>query len=943
MLRNLFSYLTIVFSFSSFSADSFIKVNQYTISDNYISEYAVTSFDKKYLFDVNHRREGAQSSATTFKVFTKEGDDTYRQSQELALSPELSASFNDISIVIYTEQYLTVIVEDINNRRAFHRFSVGEQGSLTYIDKTSLDGGYYSQSTKVMLSEGKFYEFYENTITFWRAANDGILIHLFDYQHQSDESTGDNIFTVVNDSQLIHVGMIREVTEENFFFEVTQYDIDWNNNLVDLRYLEKIYLNEYFDLAYNKIVNVLANDDSSSIFLKTFKHEFIFKGLGTENVTLEYVNEEDSNFLAVDPNTQQILETGEVLKSVRINWQNHSVVRSNMNAAYVYGTIKFLAAGLFLKTDIYGQEGQLWRNPTELNVSQMSILAVNDGDLPLDLNRKLYFDELSKQLLVTGDANDSPEEINFKLYVWDYDVTENRLTYMGSSSCCDNEQISNGVIEYPLGIFNDNYYVSVKLGANKFIARLTKTLNGIEFAEAYALNDFDGEGLLVDDVFFADNNTIVAELYGDSLAEPEINICSLNDTGQIIGCNRQKLFTEFEFGRNLTAYKFHKLSAVNQFLFAPTDNESKLSNMLFVEFNGSQFVINQQYPLKSNGSTYSPVISTTIVNQGNDLFIYNDGIAYFERENGQWNLTPSDEEYSKGELTGSHNYYLNRIGQSTVYDAQRKTFWSVPGQDRNLSGWFQLTEDGKGISVDITNTDRVITTFELSNPNPTIYIGGLNNNSNYYATQDELLKIDFSQFFYNLGSSVEVDAPEKFSFEDGMLFGTLSNDDIVEGNYAEGTQIKVEVSNESSYVGFFNIVPVNVNDAPKLKDNISREYLQVNESYYVDLNEYVSDPDRDFLTFQATGLPDGYILEDSIIQGSTSNNGDYTLNIIADDGNGKQLAFNIPITVNNSGQQEATSDNSLSAAGGTYGWSLLLLFIVALVRTSNISYKTMLH
>jgi len=929
-----------VLSIYSFAEDTFTEVNHYKVSDNYISKYATTSIDEKYVFDVNQHYEGPFNTSTTFKVFTKVEGKGYQQSQILKLPDELSQSFKGLSFLIYIENYLIVIVDEINKKRTSHRFTIDQQGNITYLDKITTEWSKYnSKSKKVMLNDGNFYEFFNSKVSFWNIDEDGLLTHKFDFQYldQTGLNSYGDFFSVVNDTQLVLVSMKKDSDENLLAFEINQYDIDWENNLLEEKHSESIVFSDYLVGSYNLLLDVLVNNDITSIYVRTIQQEFIFKGLGSGEITLEYRDDKIGYYYGIDKKSQQIIETGEVFKKIIIDWENSKLTHKEFEGNQRLGNINFLSSTLFLfMPQFENNKGDLWQVPTPQNIDQVNISVDNIGDLPLDQQRKYLYDESSHQLMITGDADSLPGENDFKLYVWDYNLAQNDFSYIGSASCCNNENTSNSVITSPLGVYGESYYSLVRDGSNKSIARMERVTGGIQLAQKFPLNDEETQAPLINDVFFADESTIVAELFGDNIQGLSIKVCNLDGSGQVNSCTQSTPFPEYEFDRDFRYYKFHKLSNTGQFLFAPINQRSSTSHMFFVEFDGTNFEIKQKFPLSKVGDEFYPISSLTKVNQGQDLFMSNGGtLIHFERRDNEWHLTESNQTHPKGELTGDGGYYLGRSGLPTAYDNERKKFWNISTQTPNLSGWFQSTGENKGFTVEINDKYRAITTFELTNPKPTINTGGLVNDSIYYATQDELLEINFSQFFLNPENSLIVDAPDKFLFENGVLSVMLSNEDIIDGDYTDGVEIKITVGLSIYYHGYFNVIPVNVNDAPELKVNIVREYLKVNESYEVNLNDYVNDPDKDNLTFQATGLPDGYTLEGSYIRGSTSKKGNYTLSIIANDGNDGELSFNIPITINGSGKEELPDAKKSGSGGGSYGW-LLILMIFEVVRRSMI-------
>jgi hypothetical protein len=922
-----------LFSIDSFAEDTFTEINHYRIYDNHLSKLATVSANEKYIFDVNQHYEGPYNTSTTFEVFTKVEGKGYQQNQSLKLPEGLSQSFRGISHLIFKENYLLVIVDEINQNRMVHRFALSEQGQLSYLDQTTIEWtNYNNASNVVMLDEHSFYEYFYNSVSFWNIGEDGILNHQFDFDYY-EQAGYDDFIPIVNGSKLLLVRMSKDLDHELHNFQVNQYSIDYENNSLNEIHSKTFSFGGEFNSSNINLLGAMVKIDMTSIYVRTAQQEFIFKGLGSEEISLEYRNDKNGYYFGIDQKTQQIFETGDVFNEVYIDWQNNEIIRSQFEQVELYGNLKFLTPTILLRLPQYeSNKGDLWQISPNQKIDQINISVDNPGELPLDQQRKYLYDQTSHQLMVTGDANSS-EENDFKLYVWDYNLAQNDFSYVGSANCCNSERISDSVITSPIGKYGENYYVITKDFTKTKIARMGRTTDGLELVQEFPLNDEETTTLLIDEVFFVDESTIVAELYADDIEGLLIKICTLDTDGKIIGCTKKTLFTEYEFERQLTGYKFHKLSNTGQFLFAPIQNDALMSHMFFVEFDGNDFVIKQKFPLNKNGNLYTYISKITLVNNNQDLFIRTGGpVMHFERLNNEWKLTESNQtDVTGGELTGNTNYYLTRSGLPTFYDREKKKFWTIYNQTKNLSGWFQLTDDNKGFAVKVNDQYRAITTFELTNSKPTIYTGGLADDLDYLATQDELLEIDFSQFFLNPNSSVVINAPLKFIFENGVLSGTLSNDDIIFGEYLDGIRIGVTVYNGSQYIGYFNIIPVNVNDAPELKAAISREYLKVNQAYEVNLNDYVNDPDRDHLTFQVTGLPIGYSLDGADIRGSTSQQGNYILNIITDDGNGGQLNFNIPITINSTGKEEAP-DSIESVSSGSLGGLLIILYFAFITR-----------
>ena len=99
--------------------------------------------------------------------------------------------------------------------------------------------------------------------------------------------------------------------------------------------------------------------------------------------------------------------------------------------------------------------------------------------------------------------------------------------------------------------------------------------------------------------------------------------------------------------------------------------------------------------------------------------------------------------------------------------------------------------------------------------------------------------------------------------------------------------------------------------------------MKVGDAYSGNLQQIVSDPDRESVSFNYKNVPTGLSAqEDGTISGTINKSGTYTIAIIATDNDGAQLSFNMTIVVNSSG---ASENNSTSSGGGSFGFTLLTI------------------
>ena len=912
----------LLFSSQVHSADAYRTINTHTIANNYLSELTVANDDGSFLYDVKQVRTGS-GYTSNFTVFKRENDGSFQQSQILEIPASETEQVGVISELVYYKNYLLALSAE--PKLVYYRFEFDEHGHLNYLDKQTINRNvFYSWSKMTNVTENKFFQTLDSRIAFWQISDDGMLSFLMEERLpiQSISGADDYFISVLNPNTLIFV-----ILNDDYFggiveIEFDTFEINWSNNLLRPIHTTSINFDRFVnDSSDNRLVNLLVKPDASAIYLRTTNREYIFNGINTDSVELEFSNNINLGSLGLDQTHQLAFEVTETIRQVEIDWKNNDVLRENLESQTLRGEVKILTSNMLMRLALDGKEGELWKFNQNGIISKVAINIQNTGDLPSDSHSDYYFNEKTQQLLITGDSNPEPGVTEDKLYVWQYDATLNDMSFVGASLTASPIRFDR-----PIGSVGNHYYVFDSSHLFSTITVLSKTDSGIEIIQEYDISDAENRQV-VEDVFLATDNTLIATMRSSNLT---YKICKLDDQqGDIIDCSFATLFSELEFLRDFSGYTFHKINDEGQFLFASDSySEETLKDFYILEFNGEEFVVKQSFPLNEKERGYESISAFLSINNGTEIFLeIGSKNKHLKLIDNEWVLSEKEADTFFINVTGSNDYYITPIGQPLVFEPSALKFWRTE-QRINLSGWFQVVDGNKGFVINVTETDRHISTFELVDTKPYVNKRNFNNGTTYYATEDELFEIDFSEYVLNPESTIRVETHEKFTLDQGKLSGILTNEDILKLNYRPGLEIEASFYIDDVRIGYFYIVPVNVNDIPELIAPVNREYLKVNDMYEVDLNDYVLDQDNDYLTFKTSDLPDGYSQSENYINGASSKTGDYEIVVIVTDNNGGELVFSIPVTINESGTAPLIKLPSDSSSGGG---SSELFFIILLL------------
>lgn len=413
------------------------------------------------------------------------------------------------------------------------------------------------------------------------------------------------------------------------------------------------------------------------------------------------------------------------------------------------------------------------------------------------------------------------------------------------------------------------------------------------------------------------------------------------------------------FQRASNSFKMTKLQNTEQLLLAPKQNISKdfepdVSTWL-LKYNHATDELNTLQTLEnsSDEQAFFELDSGFTYAQGNKLSLTYGGnisaLLEWNETSQQWDLTaiePNTAFISAPMATAENSYFINDNGRPYLLDINTDSFYRGD-QDRNLgnsNSTYQITSDNKGYVLDL-DVASSLSTFELVNTTPVQYKGGFESSS-FEAIQDVPFEINFDRYFLNLDSnsielfingneSVEVLLPS-ITWDGKILSGTLNNEDMFIGEFSsqEASPISVRVLFGNSSLGTISIIPVNVNDAPVLTQEIETQNLQTNEAYEGSLGDIVVDPDRETIVYSYANIPSGMTgTEDGFIRGSITAAGNYTIRVTAVDPNGATLVFDINIVVTNVVPLPTPPPPPPSAGGsggGSLSWFSILLMLICL-------------
>ncbi len=189
------------------------------------------------------------------------------------------------------------------------------------------------------------------------------------------------------------------------------------------------------------------------------------------------------------------------------------------------------------------------------------------------------------------------------------------------------------------------------------------------------------------------------------------------------------------------------------------------------------------------------------------------------------------------------------------------------------------------------------------------------------ATYTFLPSVEYPGNLENVSFSIQ-NKPEwaEFNPTDGQLSGQPNNSNV--GIYTDILIASTDGTNGDE-LPIFSIEVINVNDAPRLKENTVVSDIVAAQSAAIsrDVAQYIEDIDADdTLTFSSQTLPAGLALsEQGMLSGSVVQSGTYRIDIVATDRAGESVSVAINLIVN---QPSAKKD---SDSGGSIGFVCILL------------------
>ncbi|MFT6270868.1 MAG: hypothetical protein ACJAVV_003707 [Alphaproteobacteria bacterium] len=950
-----FLKFSLALAFVFFVSNDVLADDTYVLKNNYVSP----NLELGDTYAVSAELGLAYSSVFNSSTASYELNTYYRENngdfifQGVFSLPE-SMRTNSLLIV---DNYLLVLSETSVNF-----YTLGTSGQLSFFKTQDLSdqlpSGASLQGRVTSTGQGRY------------------VLHSRDYMHLISIDVTNQLFSILDSVNPLNA-------DENTVNTIIhlQYKMS-NDSLWLVKNTDALYRFEQFDLSsqtFNSIeqhdytfatefdyVNEAGllyahhDDSSNGVVVQTNRRTFIFElSTNGESVNLPFSElRNNETFLAGSPSSdEQLIERDGTLYLTDIDWPNFQAVYNNTTVSNDYTNYDFINA-----TDILGLNP--FTGATELYNLQQGVFTATDTQfssqlsdaLPKRLIDSLYDPEASR-ILMLGSASSTVTQAT--LYIWQYDSQENTADFLASTLVLPAE-IDGGFYNFHIvGTFGDYIYVDAmsNLTIQSEILVFQLLDGNLQLVQTFAWGG--SSDIVINEFAFVAPNKIAFFPFIPPRNAYFIRVCNISEDGMISSCADKTILEGRLFQRASNSFKMTKLQNTEQLLLAPKQNISKdfepdVSTWL-LKYNHATDELNTLQTLEnsSDEQAFFELDSGFTYAQGNKLSLTYGGnisaLLEWNETSQQWDLTaiePNTAFISAPMATAENSYFINDNGRPYLLDINTDSFYRGD-QDRNLgnsNSTYQITSDNKGYVLDL-DVASSLSTFEFVNTTPVQYKGGFESSS-FEAIQDVPFEINFDRYFLNLDSnsielfingneSVEVLLPS-ITWDGKILSGTLNNEDMFIGEFSsqEASPISVRVLFGNSSLGTISIIPVNVNDAPVLTQEIETQNLQTNEAYEGSLGDIVVDPDRETIVYSYANIPSGMTgTEDGFIRGSITAAGNYTIRVTAVDPNGATLVFDINIVVTNVVPLPTPPPPPPSAGGsggGSLSWFSILLMLICL-------------
>ncbi len=840
----------------------------------------------------------------------------------------------------------TLIAEGSNN---YHKFQLIEN-ELKYVEELNFPSNNRCCKYQALDNEKAItYDSASGNVRVWdENIESGELNFLFEYGYMDSSP--------IRVSRFIYDPIDNKlwlVSQEYRTITFTQYTVNYDEeSLATSLEVEYTLPDDYDYVNDTSLLAVKYNNTTNKFFISSRKKQFIFSLKEENTLSLDYEEDVNIGYISTTQLSNFSIETnGAFTNLIEIDWNSSLLVKTKQSIDKNYLQIYFLTPTMLYgytpmqaNTDFFSVENQqLTPLYTESNNSSQNL-----PDRISSRESQVDFEELSGHLMIIGETGPYDNSTS-SLYLWRYNQESNDVTYNNSASIGFLPETEQSNYAEIIGQRENSYYIAKHYqynGISTSLARFQQNGDNLLLVQDVPL-PLNDEGNAVQQLFFAKDSIIAFHYSSDTFFA---TVCKLTDVNAIGDCTQISLLDNYDFSSSSQHYRFYFLDVIEQFVFAPmshlTIDEGEFSKALLLDFDNEKqnFSVVQEFPLaKQDNGNFLGIKAAYSIEGGSEIFLgYEYGKTHQYKKNAeQWERTSivNSSSYPQ-QLTKNHqeHYYIEQNGTSYWYDESERVFYKS-NQSVNIGGnrpWFQLTGNNKGIMVD--PSERVkIATFTLENSKPTIYKGTITNNTTIEAVQDVLVNINIEQHFINLSADdIEIKGLNtdtvhpKFSWDGTAITGTLDNEDMFYGigpQPAKDFQIRVYF--QGGFLAYYNILPVNVNDAPILIEELGTQYLKEGESYYANFFEIVSDPDREKVTYTYENIPTGFTASaEGSLEGKISKSGTYRMTITATDPHGAKLKFDLVMIVNKSGE----ANESSSSGGGGLGY-LMIVLVLATFRT----------
>lgn len=721
-----------------------------------------------------------------------------------------------------------------------------------------------------------------------------------------------------------------------------------------------------FDSTNEAGLNYAHHDiNSNAVVVQNDRRTFIFDlDASDKSVTLAYSALHGNDvFLAGSPSSdEQLIAREGLIYLFGVDWNNLQATYSNTNVSATYWKYDFIGA-----SDILGQDP--FEGAAELYSLQQGIFSSTDKRFTSQLSDSMpkrliasAYDKQSSRILMLG--SETSTNTLAKLYVWQYNAQEDTADFITSERVLPTEADGNFYNFEIIGTYGDFIYVYT-------VSNLTLRSEILVFQLAdgnlQLLQNVDWSGtsdIVVNDFALIAENKIALFPYIPASNAYFIRLCDISEDGMIRSCADKTILEGRTFQVASNSFELIKLNNTEQLLLTSKQTifkniETDISTW-FLKYNidTEQFDSVQTLNNPSDADSFYKLESGFTYQQGSKLSLRYDQNKTFAFEwnetSQQWDILdiqPETDFLTAPMATAENSYFINNNGQAYILDIESDNFYRGE-QNINLGNFnstYYIANENKGYVLDIDSTSKLIT-FELANTTPVQYIGDMAI-GNVDAVQDIPFEVNLGNYFLNLQSdSIElrVDGSEpvsvlspQISWNGRVLSGVLNNEDMFSGQFSsqEASARVVQVWFQNRRLDTFSINPINVNDAPILTQSIETQNLEIGQAYQGDLNEIVSDPDREQIIYSFAGLPSGMAgTNDGFIQGSIATAGNYAITVTATDPVGATLVFNINIVVTNTNAAPPeSSDGGGGGGGGSVSlFSLIVILVCGVMRRRKV-------